>query len=177
MTDIAFTELATLMVQNDFLRAEADDQSLLAAREAQHRAMQREIDAMHDAADAIVAGAWARGGIAIAGGAAQCVAPLGQIRERDCSPTYKKCEALGKGGSGLSGIAEPAGALLGDAPKAHADTNAAQARNDAEQAESRADEATQHRERVQRHTDSVLDLVESTLASEQQGNFAILANF
>lgn len=201
MTDISSmtTELATLLVHNDFLRAEMDDQNLRAAREAERRAMAEQIAAMRRAADAVVMRALVQGGMAAAGGAMQCASSLGQIgNTKPAAPPpdasdgtealrcaqeavdREKCqyrlEGLGKAGCGLSGIAAPAGELLGASEK-RADTDAAQARNAADQAGDRADEAARHRDRVERHTDSVLDLVEGTLDMEHQGNLAILANF
>jgi hypothetical protein len=190
------TELAALLVHNDFLRAEIDDQNLRAAREAEQRAMAEQIAAMRRAADAVVTKALVQGGMAVAGGAMQCASSLGQIgntkpadrpndnADEPCRSQEdvdrEKCgyrlEGLGKAGCGLSGIAAPAGDLLGASEK-RADTDAAQARNAAEQASDRADDASRHRERVERHTDSVLDLVEGTLDMEHQGNLAILANF
>jgi hypothetical protein len=167
-------ELAALLVENDFLRAEADEQAMRAAREAERRAMGREVAAMHDAADAIVAGAWAQGGAAVLGGGAQCYGAVMQVG----SATATELEiGLQKGGQALSSVAVPAGQLFGDAPKARADADAAEARNAAERADARADEASAHRERVERHTHAVLDLVEGTLETEQHGNFAILGNF
>ena len=168
-------ELAALLVENDFLRTEIDDQTRRAAREAERRAMAEEVKAMHEAADAIAIQALWQGGIAFAGGAAQCAGSIGQIGE----PTDKHNEfdAWIKGGKGLSDIAGPAGMLMGGDDKADADADAREARNAAEQAGSRAEDAAQHRERVERHTDSVLELVESTLESEHQGNLAILGNF
>ncbi|HEX6767504.1 MAG TPA: hypothetical protein VF103_18525 [Polyangiaceae bacterium] len=176
MTDIALTELASLIVQNDFLRGEVDDQNLRAAREAERRAQEQEIAAMHDAADAVVTGAWVEGLTAAAAGGAQCYASLARIGvESDDERTA--LDAIDKGGKGLAGIAGPAGALTGDAPKASAEAEAAQARNAAERADASADEAERHHDRVERHTDQVLDAVEGTLNSEHQGNFAILGNF
>jgi len=195
------TELATLLVQNDFIRAEADEENMRAAREGERRAMAEEIHAMREASDAVVLEAWVQGGIAAAGGAAQCASSLGQVGNTPSAEarvqvpadrndalgfaeaevarqkSQHRLEALGKAGVGLGGIAEPAGQLLGGAQKADADADAAQARNATEQADARADEARAHRDRVERHVDSVLDLVENTLDTEHQGNFAILANF
>ena len=193
------TELAALLVHNDFLRAEIDDHNLRAAREAERRAMAEQIAAMRRAANAVVVKALVQGGMALAGGAMQCASSLGQIgntKPAEAPPDTsngaealrcaqeaadrEKCqhrlEAVGKAGCGMSGIAAPAGDLLGASEK-RADTDAAQARNAAEQASARADEAARHRDRVERHTDSVLDLVEGTLDMEHQGNLAILANF
>jgi hypothetical protein len=193
------TELAALLVHNDFLRAEIDDQNLRAAREAERRAMAEQIAAMRRAADAVVVKALVQGGMALAGGAMQCASSLGQIGNTkptepppdtsngaealrcaqeavDREKCHYRLEAVGKAGCGLSGVAAPAGDLLGASEK-RADTDAAQARNAAEQASDRADEAARHRDRVERHTDSVLDLVEGTLDMEHQGNLAILANF
>jgi hypothetical protein len=73
------TELAALLVHNDFLRAEMDDQNLRAAREAERRAMTEQIAAMRRAADAAVVSALVQGGMAAAGGAMQCASSLGQI--------------------------------------------------------------------------------------------------
>ena len=177
MTTIApdpLAELASLMVETDFLRCEADERTMRAAREAERRAMEREVRAMHDAADAIETGAWAQGGVAALGGGAQCYGAVSQVG----SSSATELEVwLQKGGQAGSSVAEPLGALLGDAPEARADARATEARNDGERADTRADEANEHRERVLRHTDAVLDLVESTLDSEHQGNFAILGNF
>jgi hypothetical protein len=168
-------ELAALLVENDFLRAETDDQHQRAAREAERRAMGEEVAAMHDAADAIATQALWQGGIALAGGAAQCAGSIGRIGE----PTDKHSgfDAWVRGGEGLGDIAGPAGMLTGGVDKARADANAREARNAAEQAGSRAEDAARHRERVERHTDSVLELVEGTIETEHQGNLAILGNF
>lgn len=177
MTTIAadpLAELAALAIETDFLRSEADEQAMRAAREAERRAMDREVQAMHDAADAIVVGAWAEGGLAALGGGAQCYGAVSQVGGG--SPSGLEV-GLQKGGDASSSIAEPAGTLLGDAPKARADARATEARNEGERADTRADEAAEHRERVLRHTDSIVEIVESTLESEHQGNFAILGNF
>jgi len=183
------TELAALLIQNDFLRSEADERNIRAAREAERQAIADEIAAMRDAADAIVTEAWVQGGMAAAGGVAQCAGSLGQAGNSAPGPNASQVElgefrkknlqleALAKGGAGLASIAGPAGELLGGVPKAHAETDAARARHAAEQAGSRAEEAAAHRDRVERHTEQVFDLVEGTLDTEHQGNFAILANF
>jgi hypothetical protein len=203
MTDVSkmTAELATLLVHNDFVRAEADEQNLRAAREAERRAMNEQIRAMRRAADAAFVSALVQGGMAAAGGAMQCASSLGLIgntkpADGDCATdtplgaTFAsrtqddvdremcahRLEAMGKAGCALGAISAPAGALLGTAEK-RADVDAAQARNAAERADARADDAARHRDRVERHTDAVLDLVEGTLDSEQQGHFAILANF
>ncbi len=166
-------ELAALLVETDFMRSEADEQAMRAAREAERRSMEREVQAMHDAADAVFVGACVQGGAALAGGAAACA---GSVMQVDSAKTDLNV-GLVKGGEAASGVAKPLGGVLGDAPKAHADARAADARNDGERADTRADEAAEHRERVLGHTESVLDLVEGTLQSEHQGNFAILGNF
>lgn len=168
-------ELATLMVQNDFLRGEIDDHNLRAAREAQQRALAREVRSMHEAADAIRDGAILQGALSVAGGAAQCAGSTGQVGDTPNTP-YSGWRPVEAGGIALSKSAEPAGDLVGDATRAHAEARAREARGDGEAAESRADEARQHRDRVERHTDTVLQLIESTLEGEQQTNLAILGN-
>lgn len=167
-------ELAALLVQTDFLRAEMDAESLRAAREAERRANAAEIEAMRRAADAIKMEAWVSGGLAAAGGVAQCWGSVSQVGSE--SPT-KWEKGLEKGGGAALAVAEPAGQLAGGVAKARADTDAAQARQAAEAASSRATEAERHRERVLDRADSVLELAEAVLETEQQGNFAILANF
>jgi hypothetical protein len=184
-----FAELAELLVQNDFLRADLDAQDLRAAREAEARARRDEVSAMRRAADAIVVQAYVQGGMAALGGLAQCTGSLGQVG--NTPPTadadhaarcdFRKCElelkGLDKAGSALGSIAQPLGQLTGGVAKAHADADAAEARNESEQAEAEKSELQAHAERLQKHTDSVLELVESTLDSEHQGNLAILARF
>jgi hypothetical protein len=184
-----FAELAELLLQNDFLRADLDAQNLRAAREAEARARRDEVSAMRRAADAIVVQAYVQGGTAALGGLAQCTGSLGQAG--NTPPTanadhaalcnFRKCDlelkALDKAGGALGSIAAPLGQLTGGVEKAHADADAAEARNEAEQAEFEKNEAEAHAERLQKHTDSVLELVESTLDSEHQGNLAILARF
>ena len=60
-------ELAALIVENDFVRSEADEQAMRAAREAERRAMDSQVQAMHDAADAVFLGACVQGGAALVG--------------------------------------------------------------------------------------------------------------
>src|SRR5574339_1042902 len=71
-------ELAALLIESDFARAEMDAEPRRAAREAERRAMNAEIAAMRRAADFIKQQAWVQGGIAVAGGAAQCVGHVSQ---------------------------------------------------------------------------------------------------
>jgi hypothetical protein len=168
-------ELAALMVQNDFLRGEIDDQNLRSAREAQQRALAREVHSMHEAADAIRDGAILEGSLAVAGSGVQCAGSFGQVGDTSDSP-LSTWRAVESGGKALSDSAEPAGKLVGDVERTHAEARAREARGDGEAAEGRADEARQHRDRVERHRDAVLQLVESTLESEQQTNLAILGN-
>jgi hypothetical protein len=187
-------ELAALMVHTDFVRSEADDQALRAAREAQQRAVAEEVRAMHDAADAIAKQAWIQGGMAAAGGTLQCVGSAAQLGKSADLPEAASAEAtqvaiaksedrcrpwqlVAEGGETLETIAGPAGQLIGGTARADAEAGAREARGDAEQAGLRADEALQHRQRVERHTDAVLELIEGTLESEQQTNLAILGNF
>ncbi|HEX5098348.1 MAG TPA: hypothetical protein VFV94_02565 [Polyangiaceae bacterium] len=184
-----FAELAELIVQNDFLRADLDAQNLRAAREAEARARREEVSAMRRGADAIVVQAYVQGGMAALGGLAQCAGSLGQVGNTPPAPDaghaercdFRRCElelkGLDKAGGALGSIAQPLGQLTGGVEKAHADADAAEARNEAEQAEFEKNEAQAHFERLSKHTDSVLELVESTLDSEHQGNLAILARF
>ncbi|HEX6275506.1 MAG TPA: hypothetical protein VFZ53_20840, partial [Polyangiaceae bacterium] len=129
------TQLAELMVHADFVRSEADEQTLRAAREAQKRAVAEEVRALHAAADAIAEQAWLQGGMAVAGGALQCVGSAGQIGKSADLPEGAPAEAtnvalaemedacrpwqtLAAGGRALDGIAAPAGQLTGGTAKA-----------------------------------------------------------
>jgi hypothetical protein len=187
-------QLAELMVHTDFVRSEADAQALRAAREAERRAIAEELNAMHEAADAIATQAWIQGGMAAAGGTLQCVGSAGQLGKsadlpEGASPEATKValarmddgcrpwQTVASGGQALHGVAAPAGELVGGTARAEAEADAREAGGEAEQAGSRADEALQHRQRVERHTDSVLELIEGTLESERQANLAILGNF
>jgi hypothetical protein len=168
-------ELAALLVESDFARAEMDAENLRAAREAERRAMNAEIAAMRRAADFIEQQAWVQGGIAVAGGAAQCAGYVSQATSTAARTPWEA--GLQHGGAAAMAVAEPAGQLVGGVAKAQADTDAAQARNAADQAGSRAEEAQRHLERVRDHTDRVLELVEGVIETEAQGDFAILGNF
>jgi hypothetical protein len=168
-------ELAALLVESDFARAEMDQENLRAAREAERRAMNAEIAAMRRAADFIELEAWVQGGIALAGGAAQCAGHVSQATSHAASTPWEA--GLQHGGAAAASIAAPAGHLVGGVSKAQADTDAAHARNAAERSGSRAEEAERHLERVRDHTERVLELVEGAIETEQQGNFAILGNF
>ena len=86
------TELAALLIQNDFLRSEADERNIRAAREAERQAIADEIAAMRDAADAIVTEAWVQGGMAAAGGVAQCAGSLGQAGNSAPGPNASQVE-------------------------------------------------------------------------------------
>jgi len=163
--------LAAMMIDRDNLRAAVDEEALRAAREEQHRALAREVNLLHEAADDMRTGALLEGGLTIAGGA---LAGVGGVVPACSHPVAH--DFLTGSGAVARTLAGPMGKMLGDAPKADAEADAKQAEAQAADAGSRADEAERHRARIDQSADRVLDTIGATLASEAQGNLAIISN-
>ena len=163
--------LAAMLVDRDYLRATVDDENLRAARDDQRRELAQQLSDLHAAADDIRVGAFVEGGLAIGGAALSTVGA-----ELSCESHHFAHELLTGSGGGLHGLAAPAGNMLGNAPRADAEAQAKRAETAASDAAGRAEEAQHHRERVDQSTDRALDTITATLASEAQGNLAIISN-
>jgi len=158
-------QLAVLMLENASLADAIDREQLEAARQAEERASADRVAAMHDAADAVAAGAWVQGGLTVLGAGTS----IGGVAA--------DTKALDFAGGGASALAEPVGTLFGAVPKLHAEAEAASAADAANRAGYAAEDARSHMARVDQHAGAVVDLVTKILDAEAQGANAVLGNF
>src|SRR5688572_1579200 len=165
--------LASMLVERDSLRIAIEDQNLRAAREEQRRALEREVELMHEAADHVRVGALVSGGITVVGAGTSAYL-------RGLTPTdrvaAKEIKAMICGADGFAERAKSAGALFGEAARADGEADAKQAAARGSDAAARAEEALSHRERVERVLERSLDTLDQTLEADSQGNLAIIAN-
>lgn len=175
--------LAVLMLENAERLGELDRQRLEGARQAMEQASAAEIEALHDAADAVARGALVQGGLTLVGGAISCGATLSgagathQLDTGGTAATNPRADAALRLGGSLGGLAGPMGALAGEVPRRHAEAEAATARHKSESASFDAEEARNDARASERQADAVLDRVGQILDTEAQGNLAILGNF
>ena len=165
-------ELAALLVESDFARAELDQENLRAAREAERRAMNREIEAMR----ARPTSSNSRRGFR----AASPRPAARHMRRQHLASGKRGPDQVGggskSGGGAAMALAEPAGQLLGGPESAR------RHRRSSRPATQRNGGLARRRNRAAPrtspdHTGRVLNLVEGAIGTEQQGNFAILGNF
>lgn len=175
--------LAVLMLENGERLGELDRRRREEARQAMERASAAEIEALHDAADAVATGALVQGGLTVAGGAvsfgavwngAGATKPKAGGGTEASNPAADR--ALRLGGT-LGALADPLSRLAGDVPRAHAEAEAAEARHQNERARFDADEAQSDLTAQERQADAVLDRVAQILDTEAQGTLAILSKF
>jgi hypothetical protein len=174
--------LAVLMLENAERLGELDRQRLEDARQTMERASAAEIEALHDAADAVARGALVQGGLTFIGGAISFGAAVngaGATRQLagggSVAADPKADAALGMGNS-LGRLAEPMGKLAGEVPQRHAEAEAATARRESERARFDAEEAQNDVRAEERQADAVLDGLAQILDTEAQGSLAILGN-
>jgi hypothetical protein len=165
--------LASMLVERDSLRIAIEDQNLRAARDEQRRALEQEVELLHEAADHVRVGALVSGGITVVGAGTSAylrgLTPANRAAAREI-------DAATKGADGFTELAKPAGALFGDAARADAEADAKQAAARGSDAAARAEDARRHRERVEGVLERSLDTLDQTLESDSQGNLAIIAN-
>jgi hypothetical protein len=175
--------LAVLMLENAERLGELDRRRLDDARQAMEQASHAEIEALHDAADAVVRGALVQGGLTVVGGAVSFGAVwngAGATQKNGAGgtqPVNPRADAALRVGGSLGELAEPMGKLAGDVPRLHAEAEAAAARQNGESAAFDADEARNGLLAEERQADAVLDRLGQILDTEAQGNLAILGNF
>ena len=156
--------LLEMMIENDYNLSEADKATRDNAREAQLEAMKEELDAISDQADAIRMGAFVEGSLQAAGGSMA----IDGAASGD--------NALVKEGELYRGLAQPAGAFLGDAAQTDAEHDAKAAAQEQEQASWVADDAEEHRQKVELHAETMLKQVQSVLDTQHQTTVAVIAN-
>jgi hypothetical protein len=164
-------QLAEMMLDHDALAAKLDAENMRAARADQHRAIEQEVSALHEAADDLRRGALVEGGLALGGAA---LSSVGHVLPKDAGALA--CTLTNGMGAAAQALSRPTGSLLGAAPQADAQAEAKRYEANAADAEARAEEARHHRDRADQAADRTLDSVGATLASETQGNLAIIAN-
>jgi hypothetical protein len=174
-------QLAALMLENDAREDEIDRDRMEAARRAEESAAARQVEALHDAADAVARGAWLQGGVTVLGGGISMVGiattPLEAPPPGTESEELRDAKLLQSLGATTSSLAGAAGALAGEVPRLHAEARAQRAAQDVTSAGHAMEDARSHAERMDRHSDAVLDLLEKVLDQEAQGNSAVLGNF
>jgi hypothetical protein len=166
-------ELAALMLNNDFARAKADEETMVAAHHERMQALDDQARSLHEAADATRLGAFIGASVGLVGAG---LAMSAHVATPEGSPPSGAAGARLKAGDALAGIAPMAERCVGTAPAEDANADATQAEKRAGDAESRADEARRHHARVSDNEDRTLATLQSTLDSEAQGNLAIIAN-
>lgn len=177
--------LAKLMLDVDDTRAAADDEDLRAARETQREEDDRQVQALHDAADDVRNGAWVEGGLGLAGGALSIVGTAAGPTHVDGADAATKAALAARQqqsnvvtqvGQTLSKLAQPTSTLVGSAPAKDAEARATQHKALSDDAGARAEEAEHQRDRVLDGEDRTLATLQSTLQAEADGRLAIIAN-
>jgi len=174
--------LLEMILENDQLQSEADKAVRDKARAAQREAMQDELEALEDQAGAIRWGAIVQGGLTAGGGALTFTAALSSPSPATQQSVPKtetstwELPALQVGGQVASGLAQPAGALIGEAEEADAQRDARAAAQTQEQATWVAEDAESHRQKTERHAEMALQQVQGILETQHQTTVAVLAN-
>lgn len=180
--------IAAQQLELDEQQYQAGVESQQAARAAKSAENQRAVDEMHEQASSIRTGAWTEGSIEVVGGgmsvggslsssstgtqpAPATQDPSAEIAPGDAPSTEAKAPApptparteraspWSVGGQAISGMASPAGRLVGEAPAKEHEANAAGHRNIAEQTGWAMDDATQAKERADHRADQALQIM------------------
>jgi hypothetical protein len=169
-------QLAELMLDADELRAKCDQDELRAAQQERRQALEKEVAALHEAADDTRAGAWLEGGATALGGLATASSQLFGKFPKNATVPEGGWGVIMKSGEALERMSAPLGRLVGEAPSQDDQADAKQAEAEASDAQTRADAARQHLERIRTEQDRTIASVENIVESEAQGNWALIAN-
>jgi hypothetical protein len=175
--------LAVLMLENAERLGDLEQQKLDDARRAMERASQAEVEALHDAADAVATGALVQGGLTFVGGAVSCGAVLSGAGATEpttaggTAAVSPRADTTLRAGGSLGALAEPMSALTGEVPRRHSEAQAATARQESNRASMDAEDARSGAEREEQQGSAVLERLGQILETESQGNLAILGNF
>jgi len=166
-------QLAAVMIDADDARSRVADEAAASARKEQMHAYDEQVRLLHDAADAVRAGAWAQGLTTIAGAAltagAHAQTVPGEIPTR---AAQLELDA----GTGLREVASKVGDLVGTAPAEDARADAKRAEQRGADAGARADQAREQSRRAFDSSDRTLVTLQSILESNSQGHLAVIAN-
>src|SRR5262249_8368322 len=157
----------------DETRSRVADETMASARKEQMHAYDEQVRLLHEAADAVRAGAWAQGltniaGAALTAGAHPQTVP-GQIPTRAAQLDLDA-------GTGVREVAAKVGDLFGNAPAEDARAEAKRAEQRGADAGARADQAREQSRRAFDNADRTLVTLQSVLESKSQGQLAIIAN-
>jgi hypothetical protein len=167
-----FSELATLLLNVDFLRQKIDHQDLIAARREQVAELDQEVGKLHEAAQDMRAGAWAEGAVSLTAIATDAAPKLSS----DGCTESTVMKALGLSADAAKSLAKPLGTQFGDAAAADANAAAKQAEKQGSLAAARAEEAQQSLNRTDSNEDRTLAALDKILDSRAQANLAVIAN-
>jgi hypothetical protein len=161
--------LLALYVEADAVMSEAHREAEQNARTEQRAAMEDELEALEDKADATRWGAITQGSLTAASGA------YSFSSEFASSPvTAARCT---KTSTLLSGLAKPAGDLVGTARHEDAERDAKEASQEQEQAKWRADDAAEAKNQLESFTDRVIEQFDQILETQDATTVAVLSNF
>ena len=163
----ATSELAALLVENDAIEECSDRRTLLAARQAYLADSAQQARELHQAAEAIAAGALVGAAFTVAGGAGTIVSaqlPANEAASKDWA-------ALGKG---FTDLAAPARAFVGDSSAESHKASAQEAATRAEADRWVASDQQTNMDRAERQADKILDLAGGVAADENAATNAII---
>ena len=177
-------ELAVLLVEHEANQAESAEQARDAAREAFMVDAQRQVEALHDAANATMVGAFIGASMTVAGGALQISAAQFQYEvdmgraNGGCTSEVASNQLIANTQRALADVfsktAEPTKALVGDSSAAKRQADAKRQESLAEQAKWQADDARTAVDKADKRGDKVLDVVQGLRQEESSSARSII---
>jgi hypothetical protein len=170
-------------VEREYQRHE--DAVRVASRNAKLAADAAAVEALHEQADAIRAGAWVSLGFTAAGAAAEGVSIAAAPGACGETPAAKAewaaardlSRAFAAGGRALSSAAEPAGRLVGDARATDAQARGAFAKSRADDAQSSHEGAHGAKQKSENHVAALIDQIQHIIESARQAIDHVLSRF
>jgi hypothetical protein len=159
-------QLAVLLLESDQNQQDSERQARDAARAECLAAGAREVQAMHEAADAIESGALVSALFTSAGGALQIGAAFSDSRV--------EAKTLDTSGGLLRDFAKPANAIIGESSAEHHKATAKEYEMAAEQARWAASDAQSNLDRSNRNSDKILDVVSSIQDQQHAATNALI---
>jgi hypothetical protein len=177
-------QLAVLMLENEANQAQTSRMQRDAARETHLQQAEQQIAALHDAADAMSAGACISASLTIAGGACQIgaasfqfeadVGASGGASATEVASDKRAATILGDLGGASLKLADPLKVVVGDSSAEHHRADAKQHELLAEQAEWRASDASSAIDKADRRAGKMLDLVQEIQRDQNSATNAII---
>jgi len=191
------TEFAELVIRNEASQAESAHQEREAARASVRENAQKQIDALHDAADATRSGALLNAALTIGGSALEIRAAFSQYGADMACAQMKSAECRGDAatvlsagtefasqnrlatiwhasGDGMVKLAAPLQALFGDSVASDYQAEAKRRETLAEQAKWQADDASTAIDKSEKRGDKALDTLQSIQQNENSSAVALI---